>query len=131
MPAINGYVNPEEIKVINIKEQSADERDYIAYRDPFGDFFDMAAADTLFLESWYELKGTDANFKVKVPLKGEWEQSETPWSNGGVIKNLYIPTTTQNPIYFIQWVTLFIRQPLFRIIKIISLNNLFKAQKTK
>lgn len=86
MPAINGYVNPEEIKVINIKEQGADQRDFIAYRDPFGDFFDMAAADTLFLESWYELKGTDANFKVKVPLKGEWEQSETPWSNGGVIK---------------------------------------------
>ena len=46
----------------------------------------MAAADTLFMESWYELKGTDANFKVKVPVKAEWEKSETPWSNGGTIK---------------------------------------------
>lgn len=85
-PAINGYIDPESIKVINVKDNNGYDDGFLAYRDPFGDFFDMAAADTLFMESWYELKGTDANFKVKVPVKGDWEKSETPWSNGGTIK---------------------------------------------
>ncbi len=86
MPTMSGYLDPESIKVVNIKATGGIETNYKAYEDSFGDFFDMAAADTLFLEGWYDLKGTDANFKVKVPLKSEWIKTETPWSDGGVIK---------------------------------------------
>ena len=86
LPAVGGYLDPEAIKIVNIKKENSYDESYLGFRDPFGDFFDMAAADTLFLENWYELKGTDANFKVKVPIKTEWEYSETPWQNVGVIK---------------------------------------------
>jgi len=86
LPSMSGYLDPESIKVVNVKETGGIETNHKAYEDSFGDFFDMAAADTLFLEGWHDLKGTDANFKVKVPLKSEWIKTETPWSDGGVIK---------------------------------------------
>lgn len=81
-----GYLNPEEIKVVSINDINNNKPAYKAFSDPFGDMFDMAAADTLFMEYWFDLKGDGANFKVKVPIKGDWERSETPWSDGGVIK---------------------------------------------
>lgn len=86
LPSASGYLDPSDIKVVNIKETAGVEQNYKAYYDSFGDFFDIAAQDTLFLEGWYDLKGTDANFKVKVPLKSEWIKTETPWSDGGAIK---------------------------------------------
>ncbi|HMZ89701.1 MAG TPA: TraB/GumN family protein [Chitinophagales bacterium] len=91
-PVTGGYVDPETIKVINIKDNPGKKPGYLAYRDPFGDFFDMQSADTLFMESWYELRGTDANFHVKVPVKGDWEESSTPWLEGGEIKKFVYQT---------------------------------------
>lgn len=85
-PTISGYLDPESIKVVNIKNANTNQEKFLAYTDPFGDYFDMAAADTLFMEQWYDLKGSDANFKVRVPVKSEWVKAETPWSDGGVIK---------------------------------------------
>lgn len=64
----------------------------------------MAAADTLFMEYWFDLKGDGANFKVKVPIKGDWERSETPWSDGGVIKNISIRIIILNPIFLFCWI---------------------------
>jgi uncharacterized protein YbaP (TraB family) len=86
LPSTSGYLDPSAIKVVNLKEKAGVEKNYKAYYDSFGDFFDIASQDTLFLEGWYDLKGTDANFKVKVPLKSEWIKTETPWSDGGAIK---------------------------------------------
>ena len=85
-PTTSGYINPDEINVFSTYEIDKNNKKYKAFTDPFGDLYDMAAADTLFLEYWHELKGDGANFKVKVPIKDDWEKSETPWSDGGVIK---------------------------------------------
>ncbi len=92
MPSNSGYLNPEEIKVININDVKSASKKYIAYTDPFNDMFDLASADTLFLDYWYELKGTNANFTVMVPVKSDWEESETPWSDGGIIKKFIYQT---------------------------------------
>ena len=45
-----GYLNPEEIKVVSINDINNNKPAYKAFSDPFGDMFDMAAADTLFME---------------------------------------------------------------------------------
>ncbi len=90
MPYTNGYQNPDDIEVVAESQLLAEKRTFKAFSDPFGDKFDMGAADTLFLEYWYELKGEDANFKVKVPIKGDWEKSETPWGNSGAVIKKYI-----------------------------------------
>lgn len=91
-PATGGYIDPESIKVVNVRDVEAPKEAYLGYRDPFGDFFDMAAADTLFLESWYDLRGEEANFHVKVPVKDDWEFSSTPWLDGGEIKKFIYQT---------------------------------------
>lgn len=90
MPAAT--MNPEEVKLVNVNELKKNKKTYLGYADPFGDAFDMASADTLFLESWYELKGTDANFKVMVPVKEDWEETETPWVDAGTIKKFIYQT---------------------------------------
>ena len=90
--AAGGYIDPESIKVVNIRGVNTTKDAYLGYRDPFGDFFDMAAADTLFLESWYDLRGEEANFHVKVPIKDDWEFSSTPWLDGGEIKKFIYQT---------------------------------------
>lgn len=91
-PPTSGYIDPEAIKVVNVRTAEPTKPIYLAYRDPFGDFFDMAAADTLFLESWYDLKGEEANFHVKVPIQSKWEYSTTPWLEGGEIKKFIYQT---------------------------------------
>jgi len=91
-PAVGGYIDPENIKVINVRNAPENKQGYRAYYDPFGDFFDMASADTLFLESWYDLRGEEANFRVKVPIKGDWEFTSTPWLEGGEIKKFIYQT---------------------------------------
>ncbi|MEZ5013931.1 MAG: TraB/GumN family protein [Chitinophagales bacterium] len=86
--AANGMANdPNDIVITNIHDMQSDGRRFTAFTDPFGDHYDPLTADTLFLEYWFDLKGTDANFKVRVPVKGDWEKTETPWITGGTIKN--------------------------------------------
>lgn len=92
MPTNSGYLNPEEIKVVNINEISNVRPIYKAYSDPFGDLTDMSGADTLFMEYWFDLKGIDANFKVKVPIKNDWEKTETEQRDGGIIKKYIYQT---------------------------------------
>lgn len=91
-PTAGGYIDPESIRVVNVRNTDAPKQQYLGYRDPFGDMFDMAAADTLFLESWYDLQGEEANFSVKVPIKGNWESSSTPWLDGGEIRKFTYQT---------------------------------------
>ena len=71
----NTIINPEEITIIQSADitESYKNKKYAAYGDPFNDMFDYEASDTLFLESWYRMKGADANFEVRVPIKGDWE----------------------------------------------------------
>lgn len=71
----NTIINPEEITIVQSSDitESYKNKKYIAYSDPFNDMFDYNGSDTLFLDNWYKLKGTDANFEVRVPIKGDWE----------------------------------------------------------
>ncbi len=91
-PTTSGYIDPESIKVVNARNAETPKEQFLGYRDPFGDFFDMAAADTLFLESWYSLKGEEANFQVMVPAKANWESSVEPWGEAGEIRKFIYQT---------------------------------------
>lgn len=71
----NTIINPEEITIVQSADitESYKNKKYKAYNDPFNDMFDYEGSDTLFLGNWYKMKGADANFEVRVPIKGDWE----------------------------------------------------------
>lgn len=71
-----------------------------ALSDPYNALFDYDASDTLFLDSWYLLKGADANFSVRVPVKDTWTENSTQTSNGLVKSYQYETNHAKSDLYY-------------------------------
>jgi len=95
-------LDPSDITIVASDEVSAvyNSKTYTALIDPFNDLLDYAAADTLFLESWYDMKGAEANFKIKVPIKGEWEELITDTYNGTIKQYTYQTNHARTDLFY-------------------------------
>ncbi len=98
----NVIIDPSDITIIQSEDVSASlaNKKYLAWTDPFNDMFDYVSADTLFLESWYDMKGTDANFKIKVPIKGEWEASVEDNILGTIKQYIYQTNHARTDLFY-------------------------------
>jgi hypothetical protein len=90
-----------KIQVIHLNDTSKTLfNNYHAYVDPYGDLFDYASADTSFLDYWYMMKGIEASFSVKVPVKLNWEETTTETLNGPIKSYVYQTNHAKSDLYY-------------------------------
>ncbi len=98
----NVIIDPSDITIIQSEDVTASYSNQkpLALTDPFNDMFDYASADTLFLEYWYDMKGTDANFRIRVPIKGEWEASVEDNLLGTIKQYIYQTNHAKTDLFY-------------------------------
>jgi uncharacterized protein YbaP (TraB family) len=81
----SGVVIKNNKEIVVAKEKLVgNDAGFIAVQDPYGDQYDYLAADTSFLNEWYELRSNDAFFSIMMPEKAIWESSTTNSINGPI-----------------------------------------------
>lgn len=73
---------------------------FAALSDPFNDLFDYATADTVFLNSWYTVRGSDGRCNIKMPVQAEWQNTTTPSPSGDIKNYSYSGNHSKTDLYY-------------------------------
>ncbi|MBC8046207.1 MAG: hypothetical protein H7Y00_05380 [Fimbriimonadaceae bacterium] len=73
---------------------------YHAVYDPYNDLFDYANADTAFVKSWYDVRASDANCSIKVPVKSEWQEYNSTTSEGSIKNYTYSGNHARSDLFY-------------------------------
>ena len=90
----------DENRWIKVGEQQVSNPVFKAYTDPFGDRYDYLAADTAFLNEWYDLRSNDAFFNIKFPENVSWEESTTNSINGPIKTNTASTNHARSDLFY-------------------------------
>lgn len=89
-----------ENRFVKVSDQQVAAAAFKAFTDPFGDRYDYLAADTSFLDEWYDLRSNDAFFNIKFPEKVGWEESTTNSINGPIKTNTASTNHARSDLFY-------------------------------